>query len=68
MEFVKIAKSNLRLELKKKLSEMTASEIDKQSKTITNKVNYVFINIFSTTHLNVILAMYMYVYIGIYTM
>lgn len=38
MDLVKIAKSNLRSELKKKLSEMTVYEIAKQSKIITNKV------------------------------
>lgn len=40
MECVKIAKSNLRSELKKKLSQMSAYEIAKQSKTITEKVNH----------------------------
>lgn len=40
MELVKIAKSNLRQELKKKLSKMTVHEISEQSKLITNKVSY----------------------------
>ncbi|XP_015367696.1 PREDICTED: 5-formyltetrahydrofolate cyclo-ligase [Diuraphis noxia] len=38
MELVNIAKTNLRNSLKKKLSHMTASEIEEQSKIITNKV------------------------------
>ncbi|XP_050521914.1 5-formyltetrahydrofolate cyclo-ligase [Daktulosphaira vitifoliae] len=38
MDLLKIAKSNLRKELKWKLSEMTAKEINEQSKIITNKV------------------------------
>lgn len=39
MELVKIAKSNLRNELKKKLSKMTVREIAEKSKLITNKVS-----------------------------
>lgn len=39
MEFIKIAKSNLRGELKKKLSQMSASDISEQSKIIANKVS-----------------------------
>lgn len=58
MDLVKIAKSNLRSELKKKLSEMTAYEIAKQSKTITNKVNSLCLIFFSTMHLNVIFTIY----------
>ncbi|KAE9526848.1 hypothetical protein AGLY_013496 [Aphis glycines] len=38
MELVKSAKTNLRVNLKKKLSLMTASEISEQSKIITNKL------------------------------
>ncbi|XP_025203962.1 5-formyltetrahydrofolate cyclo-ligase [Melanaphis sacchari] len=38
MELVKIAKTNLRSDLKKKLSLMTAREITEQSKIITNKL------------------------------
>jgi len=38
MELIKAAKSNLRTELKKKLSQMTANEIIEQSKIITNKL------------------------------
>lgn len=44
MELVKIAKTNLRNNLKKKLSQMTASEIAEQSKIITNKVSYINYN------------------------
>lgn len=40
MEFIKIAKSNLRSDLKKKLSQMSVSEIAEQSKIITCKVRY----------------------------
>lgn len=40
MELVKIAKSNLRNELKKKLSQMTTQEIIEQSKIITTKVYF----------------------------
>lgn len=39
MELVNIAKTNLRYELKKRLSQMTAYEISEQSRIITNKVN-----------------------------
>lgn len=39
MELVKIAKSNLRNELKKKLSKMIVREIAEKSKLITNKVS-----------------------------
>ncbi|KAL4121509.1 hypothetical protein QTP88_014007 [Uroleucon formosanum] len=38
MELVKIAKTNLRKNLKNKLSQMTATEIAEQSKIITNKI------------------------------
>lgn len=38
MELITIAKSNLRRELKRKLSLMTAHEIAEQSKIITDKV------------------------------
>ncbi|XP_026812537.1 5-formyltetrahydrofolate cyclo-ligase [Rhopalosiphum maidis] len=38
MELVKAAKTNLRINLKKKLSLMTANEITEQSKIITNKL------------------------------
>lgn len=41
MELVKSAKTNLRINLKKKLSLMTASEISEQSKIVTNKVSYI---------------------------
>jgi hypothetical protein len=40
MELVKISKSKLRQELKKKISKMTVYEIAEQSKLITNKVSY----------------------------
>lgn len=39
MELIKIAKSNLRSELKKKLSQMSIFEIAEQSKIITDKVS-----------------------------
>jgi len=41
MELVKVAKKNLRINLKKNLSLMTANEITEQSKIITNKVSYI---------------------------
>lgn len=57
MELVKIAKTNLRNNLKKKLSQMTASEIAEQSKTITNKVSYINYNIMRNKHsLNIMLS------------
>lgn len=45
MELVKIAKTNLRKNLKNKLSQMTATEIAEQSKIITIKVSYINYNI-----------------------
>lgn len=39
MDFIQIAKSNLRSDLKKKLSLLTVNEIAEQSKIITNKVS-----------------------------
>lgn len=48
MELVKIAKSNLRSELKKKLSQMSVFEIAEQSKIITDKVSGLsYINTYS---------------------
>jgi len=41
MELVKNAKTHLRINLKKKLSLMTAVDINEQSKIITNKVSYI---------------------------
>lgn len=42
MDLIKCAKSNLRNELKKKLSQMTVDEIIEQSKIITNQVSYFY--------------------------
>lgn len=52
MELVKIAKTNLRNNLKKKLSHMTASEIAEQSKIITNKVSCINYNMRNKYALN----------------
>lgn len=46
MDFIKIAKKNLRSELKKKLLQMTTNEITEQSKIITNKVKYFLLIIY----------------------
>lgn len=48
MEFVKIAKSTLRSEIKKKLSQMTTQEIIEQSKIITTKVSYCLLKMNNT--------------------